>query len=168
MRWIHALLLCLTVPVTPAAAQCRLCPEGGGITAEQVPAAPIKLELETSLDFDQLVLTGGGGGTVQLGPDGSRTTSGAVGALSPRAMFGELLIRGQPGRSVRVSLPDRIELFGSGGGTLVIHKLATDLPSLPRLDTEGRLRLRFGGELSVSGAAEGDYRGDIAIAVDYL
>jgi hypothetical protein len=168
MRWIHALLLCLALPATPAAAQCRLCPEGAGLTAEQAPAAPIKLELETSLDFDQLVLTGAAGGTVRLGTDGSRTTSGAVGALSPRAMFGELLIRGEAGRSVRVSLPERIELFGSGGGTLVIHKLTTDLPALPRLDSEGRLRLRFGGELSVSGGAEGDYRGDIAIAVDYL
>lgn len=168
MRWSLALLLFLAVPATPAAAQCRLCPEGAVMTPEETPALPVRLEVQTSLDFDRLILSGPAGGTARLGPDGSRTTSGAVETLSARAMFGELLIRGEPGRSVRVRLPVRVELFGSTGGSLVISNLASDLPASPRLDGEGRLRLRFGGELSVSGDAEGDYRGDVAITVDYL
>jgi hypothetical protein len=142
--------------------------DGATLTAEQAPPTPVRLEVETSLDFDSLVLTGAAGGMARLGPDGSRLTSGAVEALSPRAMSGELLIRGEPGRAVRVSMPERIDLFGSTGGTLTIQSLASDLPSSPRLDRDGRLRVRFGGELIVAGDAEGDYRGDIAITVEYL
>jgi hypothetical protein len=168
-RFLFVLLLCLTVPAAPAAAQCRLCSsEGGTLTSEEAAAVPVRLEVETSLDFDSLVLTGSAGGMARLGADGSRLTSGAVEALSPRAMSGELLIRGEPGRAVRVSMPQRIELVGSTGGSLTIQDLASDLPSSPRLDRDGRLRVRFGGELLVSGDAEGDYRGDIAITVEYL
>jgi hypothetical protein len=170
MRWTLPALACalLTLPAVPAAAQCRLCPEGQTLTQEPERKLPMKLELETSLDFDKLILTGPAGGVAQLGPDGSRRTSGAVEALSPRAMIGEMVIRGEPGRSIRVSMPERIALFGPTGGSLTIQRLASDLPPSPRLDENGRLRVRFGGELHVAGDAEGDYRGDIAITVDYL
>jgi hypothetical protein len=168
MRWtVLALLSALLLPAH-AAAQCRLCAEGGTLTGEEAPAMPVQLELETTLDFDKLILTGPAGGVARLGPDGSRLTSGAIEALSARAMIGELLIRGEPGRSIRVTMPERIELFGPSGGSLSIQRLASDLPPSPRLDGNGRLRVRFGGELAVSGDAEGDYRGDIAITVDYL
>lgn len=169
MRWIVPALLCAFVTLSaPAAAQCRLCAEGEVLTGEQLPSVPVRLDLETSLDFDKLVLTGSAGGLARLGPDGSRLTSGAIESLSARAMVGELLIRGEPGRAIRVTMPERIELFGPSGGSLSIQRIGSDLPPSPRLDDDGRLRVRFGGELAVSGDAEGDYRGDIAITVDYL
>lgn len=169
MRWtLLALLLLLCVPANPAAAQCLLCTDEAPLTTEIPPSVPVRLEVETSLDFDKLVLTGPAGGSAVLGPDGTRLTSGALEDLSARAMTGEVTIRGEPGRGIRVSLPARIQLFGSGGGSLVIRELRSDLPHSPRLDGDGRLRVRFGGELVVSGDAEGDYRGDIAITVDYL
>jgi len=170
MRWTLPALLCafLLLPAMPAAAQCRLCPEGGQLTEEAPAKVPVQLELETSLDFDTLVLTGSAGGLARLAPDGSRATQGAVQALSGRAMMGELLIRGEPGRAIQLTMPERIALFGPGGGSLVIQRLSSDLPSAARLDGQGRLRVRFGGELLISGDAEGDYRGDIAITVDYL
>ena len=151
-----------------AAAPCLLCAPGGNLADPTAPALPVRLEVETSLDFDRLILTGPSGGVARLGPDGSRITEGEVDAISPRAMIGELMIRGEAGRFVRVSMPHRIELVGSGGGTLSIRRLGSDLPATPRLDDNGRLRVRFGGELVVSGEAEGDYRGDVAITVDYL
>lgn len=169
MRWTFvALLTGLVLPAAPVGAQCRLCGPGERLTVEEAPAVPVRLEVETSLDFDKLVLLGSAGGIARLGPDGSRLTSGAVEALSPRAMTGEVVIRGEPGRIVRVSMPSRIELFGVGGGQLTIQGLISDLPSNPRLDRDGRLRVRFGGELLIAGDAEGDYRGDIAITVEYL
>ena len=168
MRWtLPVLLLSLAFAASPAAAQCRLCEDEPPLNQDAPPAVPVRLEVETSLDFDKLVLTDSSGGSALIGPDGSRLTSGAVQGLSARAMTGEVTIRGEPGRGVRISLPRRIELFGSGG-SLVIRELKSDLPASPRLDSEGRLRVRFGGELLVSGDAEGDYRGDIAITVDYL
>ncbi|WP_344705687.1 DUF4402 domain-containing protein [Sphingomonas swuensis] len=153
---------------TPAAAQCRLCSGGESLTAPgDVPTGPVALEVQTSLDFDQVVLTGPAGGTARLTPDGGRGTSGALEGLTARAMSGEVIIRGEAGRSIRVDLPGRIDLFGNSG-TLSIGHIVSDLPAAPRLDGEGRLRVRFGGELSVSGDAEGQYRGDVPITVEYL
>lgn len=164
-------LLCLAWVAVPqgAAAQCRLCSSEPGLTTPSATATkPVQLQVETSLDFDQLVLTGPAGGVARLAPDGSRLTSGALEGLSARAMIGEVVIQGEPGRSIRVELPGRIELFGVTGGTLSIGRISSDLPSSPRLDGQGRLRVRFGGELSVSGDAEGNYRGDVPITVEYL
>lgn len=157
------------LPAAPAVGQCRLCSgDTAALTSDApAPAGPVRLEVETSLDFDQLVLTGPAGGVARLTPDGGRLTSGALEALSARAMTGEVVIRGEPGRAVRVDLPSRIDLYGNSG-TLSISRITSDLSSSPRLDAQGRLRVRFGGELSVSGDAEGTYRGDVPITVDYL
>ncbi|NJC04836.1 hypothetical protein GGQ97_000629 [Sphingomonas kaistensis] len=173
MRWNTAFALaCLLAPASAAAepAPCRLCDgTDGGLTAnETASAVPMALEVQTSLDFDRVILTGPAGGTARLTPDGSRATSGAVAALTGRAMTGEVVIRGEPGRQVRVDLPTRIDLFGFAGGALAITRISSDLPIIPRLDGEGRLRVRFGGELFISGDAEGEYRGDVPITVDYL
>ena len=167
MRWRARIFLLGLLASAPAAAEpapaCRLCDGSeGGLTSSSSPAAtPVALEVQTSLDFDRVILT-------RLGADGSRQTSGALAALTGRAMTGEVVIRGEPGRQVRVDLPHRIDLYGFAGGALAITRIVSDLPVLPRLDGDGRLRVRFGGELFVSGDAEGEYRGDVPITVDYL
>ena len=56
---------------------------------------------------------------------------------------------------------------GGCSSSVSITGISSDLPLLPRLDGEGRLRIRFGGELFISGDAEGEYRGDVPITVDY-
>jgi hypothetical protein len=173
MRWNPAFLFPMLFAVAPAAAAepgCRLC-DGGkeGLTASVTgDALPMALEVQTSLDFDRVILTGPAGGTARLTPDGSRQTSGALAALTGRAMTGEVVIRGEPGRQIRVDLPVRIDLHGFAGGALAITRIVSDLPAMPRLDGDGRLRVRFGGELFVGGDAEGEYRGDVPITVDYL
>jgi len=83
-------------------------------------------------------------------------------------MVGTVVVRGQSGRAVRVDLPTRIELFALGGGRVTLDQVETDLPSMPRLDSAGNLTFRFGGRLRVTGDAEGDYRGDLPITVEYL
>ena len=150
-----------------AAAQCRLC---SGVAEEEIAEVPppMTIEVETSLDFDRLVLTGTTGGVARLGPDGSRSASGAIGDISGRAMAGTIVIRGEPNRSVRVDLPDRIELEGWNGSQILIERVSSDAGSAPRLDSNGRLVVRFGGELHVQGEAEGDYRGHVPVTVEYL
>jgi hypothetical protein len=69
---------------------------------------------------------------------------------------------------VRIDLPSRIQLYSLSGGTISFDDVTSDLPSLPRLDTAGRLTFRFGGRLRVGGDAEGDYRGDLPITAEYL
>lgn len=159
----------LAAPVLPqdVVAPCRLCSPDGA-TEEAKPKEPVRLEVEASLDFDRLVTSGSGSGTAQLGPDGSRTVSGSIAAMSARAMAGEVSIRGEPGREVRIELPRSIELSGFNGGSIRIESIRSDLPAMPRLDSDGRLTFRFGGIVHVSGDADGEFRGDARIEVDYF
>lgn len=130
---------------------------------------PIRLEVQARLDFDTiLLLDSRSPGTAQIAPDGSSSTSGSIGALSGRAMVGSVVVRGEPGRLVRITLPDVVQLYGISGRSIRVRALVSDLPTVTRLDSQGMLRFRFGGELNVSGDVEGDYRGDIPITVDYL
>jgi hypothetical protein len=163
-----ALAAGLAAATPAAAAQCRLCETDARPGEERLPDTQVELEIETNLDFDRLVLLDPSGGTATLRPDGTRSVSGSITDLSGRAMVGSAVVRGEPGRAVRVELPRRIDLYSLTGGHISIDQLVTDLPALPRLDSTGKLNFRFGGQLKVSGDAEGDYRGDVPIIVDYL
>ena len=152
-----------------APAQCRLCdtPTTSGETTGA--GVPIQLEVQARLDFDKIILLDSTRpGTARLSPDGSSSTSGSIGALSGRAMVGSVIVRGEPGRLVRIDFPAVIQLYGLSGSTIRMHDLTSDLSSASRLDSQGMLRFRFGGELEISGNVDGDFRGDIAITVDYL
>jgi len=151
-----------------AGAQCRLCDKPPAGTEHDAPKAEVTLEIETSIRFDQLILAGVGDGSAVIRPDGTSSAHGAVMQVSPRAMVGNAVVRGEPGRALRVELPQRIVLRSFSGGEIVFEEVTTDLPSLPRLDGSGRLTFRFGGRLHVRGDAEGDYYGDLPITVEYL
>lgn len=157
-----------TVPAAPAAAQCRLCDTPTTAREEASGSGAISLDIATSLDFDRLILLGAGEGSATLLPNGSRSVSGQVGDISGRAMVGSAVIHGEAGRAVRIDLPRRIELYSLSGGRITIDDIVSDLPVSARLDSTGALGFRFGGRLHVSGDAEGDYRGDVPITVEYL
>jgi hypothetical protein len=155
------------VPLGGANAQCRLCDtpvtarDGGG------EGAPVALEIETSLSFDRLVLLGDGEGSAVIRPDGSTSALGMIGQVGPRAMVGSAIVRGEPNRIVRVDLPRQITLHSTAGNAIGFDDVVSDLPAVPRLDSTGTLRFRFGGRLQIRGEAEGDYRGDLPITVEY-
>lgn len=138
------------------------------MTDGAAPAEPVRLEVEASLNFDRLVLAGAGEGTAELAPDGSRIVSGSVTAISARAVLGEVVIRGEPGRQLRVELPHSIDLTGFNGGSIRVESIRSDLPATPRLDSRGELNFRFGGLVRVSGNTDGEFRGDARINVDYF
>jgi hypothetical protein len=150
-----------------AVAPCRLCDSNAAPSGDK-PATPVRLDVETSLDFDRLILAGGGEGTAELSPDGVRRVGGSITAMGARTMVGEVVIRGEPGRLVRIELPRQIELYGLSGGSIRLESLRSDLPPMPRLDGNGRLSFRFGGILRVSGEPDGEFRGDVPIDVDYF
>lgn len=159
----------IVAPAWPqeAGAPCRLCTSEEKAAEEQA-AAPVSLYVEASLDFDQLILAGAGSGSAELGPDGTRNVSGSVTALSARAMVGEVVIRGEPGRLVRIQLPSQIELVGFNGGSIRLESIRSNLPVAPRLDGNGRLSFRFGGIIHLSGELDGEFRGDVPIDVEYF
>ncbi len=153
---------------SPAEGQCRLCDKP---TTTENPASAgakdVALEVETSIDFGRLVVAAPREGSATLRPDGSTTASGSVAGLGVRAMVGSAVISGQPGKPVRVQLPARIVLTSIRGAEIVFEDVSSDLPSLPRLDSAGRLAFRFGGRLRVNGDAEGQYHGELPILVEY-
>lgn len=151
-----------------ASTQCRLCDTPTTGIEEAARASEIQLQVETSLDFDRLVLLGAGEGEASLMPSGEKSVSGSIATLSGGAMVGSVTVRGEPGKAVMVNMPRRIEMFSVGGGRLAIEKVESDLPSFPRLDSAGMLKFQFGGRLRISDDAEGEYRGNVPISVDYL
>jgi hypothetical protein len=152
-----------------APAQCRLCQAPTTESADEVSGGPVRIEVQARLDFDQLVVMDAASpGMARLLPDGTASTSGAIGAISGRAMVGRVIVHGEPGRLVRVGLPGEIRLYGITGSSIRLDSLVTDLPPQARLDGQGSLQFRFGGSLHIQGNVEGEYRGDVPIIVDYL
>jgi hypothetical protein len=151
-----------------APAQCRLCSKPITEVTGDGASDAMRIEVQARLDFDQLVLMGSAPGVARLSPDGSASVSGSIGVLGGRAMVGTVVVSGEPGRLVRVGLPSAIALYGRTGGSIRLESLVSDLPSDPRLDSQGSLTFHFGGELHVQGDASGDYRGEVPITVDYL
>ena len=152
----------------PVRAQCRLCSTPTTQLQQSDSNGPLQLDVQATLDFDRLVLLGAGGGTATLMPSGQRSASGSIATLSASAMVGSVSVHGEPNRLVRVDLPPTIDLFSLNGAKIRIDRIETDLPGLPKLDSEGNLNFRFGGRLQITGDAEGEYRGDVPITVDYL
>jgi hypothetical protein len=162
------LLVGAATSASPASAQCRLCDTPTTTRDSGSGKDDIQLEIETSLAFDRLIVLGAGQGTAVIRPDGSSSGTGTVADVSPRAMVGTVTVHGEPGRTIRIELPHRIELHSLSGGAITFDDVVSDLPSLPRLDSSGNLTFRFGGRLQINGDADGDYRGDLPITAEYL
>jgi hypothetical protein len=170
---LSSVALAATGLAVPSAAQdagvapCRLCSAMPDDSINARPATPLRLEVETRLDFDKIVFDGSGTALLAVSPQGTTRLSGAT-AAGARALPGTVVIRGEPGRAVRVDLPGQVQLYGSGNGTIRLDSLVTDLPSFPRIGDDGSLTFRFGGDLRLSGDSEGTYHGTIDIMVEYL
>lgn len=152
----------------PASAQCRLCSTPTTELETGSGGGDIRLDVQATLDFDHLVLVGSGEGAVTLLPNGERDATGSVATVSARAMVGSVTVHGEPNRAVRIEMPGSIQLYSLKGGRITVDRLETDLSGMPRLDPGGNLTFRFGGRLQISGDADGDYRGEVPITVEYL
>lgn len=152
----------------PASAQCLLCAPGPTATTGQRAPAPLALEIGSGLDFDRVAVGASGGGSVSIDPvSRSRMVEGGLADLGGLVMTGSATVRGEPGRTVRIGLPGQVSLRSASGADARISRLVTDLPNAPRLGPDGTLSFSFGGRLDVTGEGDGDYRGRIAITVDY-
>ena len=152
-----------------AGAQCRLCGQPTTVRADQRSAGgDVGLQIESSLSFDRLILSGPGSGAVTIRPDGSSASEGAVMGVGPRTSVGTVAVHGEANRAVRVEIPRRIDLHSMSGGRITLVDVTSDLPAAPHLDAAGNLTFRFGGRLILSGDSDGPYRGDLPITVDYL
>ncbi|MEH6791013.1 DUF4402 domain-containing protein [Parasphingorhabdus sp.] len=168
-----AMIVCLAWPTGRSHAQCRLCADtgpSGSISGRDAGTSdiPLRIEITTDLDFSRLAVLGSGGGRVIIDPtSGDRQIRGSIANLGGIALHGEGRLTGEPGRNVRIFLPQRIQLSAPNGAVAELERLETNLPELARLDQTGRLNFAFGGELSVRGDASGQFRGRIAITAEY-
>jgi hypothetical protein len=151
----------------PAPAQCRLCDTPSTAAAPTQQSAEVQLQIETTLNFDRLILTEQVSGEALLRPDGSTGVAGAVANVGPRAAVATVIVHGEPGRTLRIDVARRIDLYSLGGNRLTFDQVETDAPSVPRLDMAGNLTFHIGGRLRFVGTEDGDYRGDLPITVDY-
>jgi len=156
-----------------ALGQCRLCAASPESQSLSQPTSgqreiPLQIEITADLDFSRIALLGSSGGVVSIDPmSGNRQIRGSIANLGGMALHGQGRLTGEPGRSVRIFLPERIQLSAPNGSTAELEKLETDLPAQARLDHTGRLTFSFGGQLRVRGDASGQFRGRIAITADY-
>lgn len=127
----------------------------------------MQLQIETNLNFDRMILSGPGNGAATIRPDGTNGVEGSIMQLGPRATVGTVLVHGDPNRNVRVQLPQRVQLFSISGGQITVDDVSADVPTVTRLDAAGNLSFRFGGRLVLTGDADGPYRGDLPITVEY-
>jgi hypothetical protein len=148
---------------------CRLCtssePAEQAIVKREIP---LTIEITTKLDFSRAALSGTGGGAIDLDPqNGNRRIDGGIVDLGGGALAGTAVVRGEPGRNVRVDMPGSARMTSSNGGVVEIAGLRTSLTSVPRLDSAGRLEFSFGGKLVVRGNASGTFRARIPITAQY-
>lgn len=148
---------------------CRLC--SGPTPTEQAlekREIPVTLEITTKLDFSRAALSGTGGGAIELDPQsGGRRVNGGIIDLGGSALAGKAIVRGEPGRSVRIDMPGSAQMTSSTGGVIEIAGLRTNLGGRTRLDSTGRLEFSFGGRLLVAGNVSGTFRARIPITAQY-
>jgi len=159
-----AALALFTMPLAGVVAEpCAACLGG------QSPASvPLRIEITSDLEFSRMALTGQDGGKAQIDPQtGSRRIESGLVGLGGFTLKGRAKVTGEPMRSVRIELPQRITLTTSSGGRAELTDLVTDIAPFATLDTAGRLEFSFGGKLTVTGAAGGNFRGRIPISVEY-
>ena len=147
---------------------CRLCAPQTDEKPEQRDEIPIRIEVETALDFSRVAQGSGQGGDVAIDPQtGSRQVQGGLIDLGGIGVRGSVRITGEPRRAVRISFPPRVQLRSNTGAIAEIIDFSTDLVGPPSIGPDGHLTFSFGGRLSVKGHVSGVFRGKIPISADY-
>ena len=148
---------------------CRLCSAASQTEqAAQKSEVPVTIEITTRLDFSRAALTGASDGAIELDPQGGgRRFDGGLVDLGGAAFAGIAVVRGEPGRTVRVDLPNTAQMTSSNGGSIQITGLRTSIGSRSRLDSTGRMEFSFGGRLVVRGNVSGTFRARIPITAQY-
>ncbi len=163
---LRALIALVALPLLAGASDngCSLC----GPETAQREAIPLSLDITTNLSFSRAALTGKHGGQIRIDPvTGARQMGGGVVDLGGAALAGSAIIRGEPGRPVRVEMPMNVRMSSSTGGSIEISDIQTSLSASPRLDSFGQLSFQFGGRITVTGDFAGTFRGRIPITAEY-
>lgn len=168
---LRALAVSALLPMLLAAGEgpCLLC-KVNDVSAEPFTAhdIPLSIEITTKLDFSRTALTQSGGGQIEVDPvNGRRQMNGGIVDLGGTAIAGTAVVRGTPGRMVRIDMPRFAHMTSSTGGMVEIADLRTSLIGTTRLNQQGRLDFSFGGKLVIRGNISGTFRARIPITAQY-
>jgi len=139
-----------------------------------LPPRTITVKATQGIHFGTFCLTGGAGGTVTVGYDGSRSSSGSVALLSlaPVSQPAIFEVKLCAGRNISITFQPTIILIGSNGGTMVLdigptEKGPNGASFTATSDCNFITPLRVGGTLHVPGTAmPGMYSGSFDITFD--
>jgi hypothetical protein len=160
-----ALALFSAAPATAEEDACELCLSPLRPSAER----PLEIEIESGLEFSRLALSGRVDGTVEIDPQtGEKRVDAGMIDLGGLSFQGRARITGEPLRPVRIEMPSHVQLRSPDGAEAELSEFVTDLPQVAMLDENGTLEFAFGARLSTRGARGGNFRGRIAIRVDYF
>ncbi len=149
---------------------CLTCAEArSDLGLAQRPEIPLKIDVTAQLNFSRIALANGRkDGQAKINPQsGAIELQEGLIDLGGYSVAGTAIIRGEPGRQIRVDMPASIRLRSAAGGNIELTALRTNLGAAPRLDAGGTLTFSFGGALTVKGDLSGKFRGRIPITVQY-
>ncbi|MFN3620643.1 MAG: DUF4402 domain-containing protein [Sphingorhabdus sp.] len=148
---------------------CLLCAsDETQMTSVAERSIPLSIEITTKLDFSRAALPASGGGRIDLDPQsGNKRVHGGVVDLGGAALAGTAIVKGEPGRAIRIEIPSSARMTSPTGGVVTITGLRTNLVGGSRLDSTGRLNFSFGGTLVVQGHVSGTFRARIPITAQY-
>ena len=137
----------------------------------ELPHRSLTVTPTQAIHFGTLCVTGGAGGTVTEGYDGTRTSTGSIALLSisPTAQPAIFEIKLCEGRNVIITFSATTTLTGSSGGTLTLDIGPTEKgPNGASFTTNSDCNfitpLRVGGTLHIPGTAiPGTYTGSFDI-----
>lgn len=146
---------------------CRLCDDTGPLVPQARPARPLHIDIDTGIDFDRMALIDYQGGQAEIDPQTGQRRLTRLLDLGGLAMRGTVTIQGEPGRAVRVDLPDEVVMRAPGGRRVELRDVRSDLPAQPRIGSDGQLRFSYGGRIIVDGDDVGNFRGRLRVSAEY-
>jgi Domain of unknown function (DUF4402) len=165
---IVALLSGPFVAMSASAADCQLCQPKAQPPAEAAERRPLRIEIDSVLDFSSIAIRHPGSGAVEIDSHtGARRVSGGLIGLGGPALRGTVRMTGEPFARVRVSLPAALELRALGGATATISDIETTLSADPMIGANGELLFSFGGRMTVHSGESGEFQGRFPISAEY-
>ena len=160
-----AFALFFAAPASADEETCDLCLSSLRPAGER----PLVIEIESGLQFSRLALSGQFDGAAEIDPQtGEKRVDAGMIDLGGLSYQGRARVTGEPLRPVRIELPSRVQLRSPDGAEAELTDFVTDLPAVAILDENGTLEFAFGARISSQGARGGNFRGRIAIRVDYF
>lgn len=158
----------LLVSVPSSAGTCQLCLPKDETTATPLPRRPLRIDIDSMLDFSSIAIRAKAAGAVEVDShSGARRVSGGLIGLGGPALRGTARITGEPFARIQVRFPASLELRAPSGAMARISQIETTLSADPVIPANGELKFSFGGRMAVTGDEAGEFQGRFPISVEY-